>query len=159
MFIGFSTNISVLNLKFCISTALVFIMLKPLNKATNRLQRILFKLQKYNLNVKYKQRKYMFVADALSRGHLPIANTCEFIHSLEVIDLIISLPLSTEQLLQVKQASRDDTVLQQLHETSNRGWPLSKSDVAEYLHAYFDYQDELIVQTNHKSIKSKQTCI
>lgn len=54
----------------------------------------------------------MFVADTLNRGHLPIANTCDFVHSLEEIYLIISLFVSTEQLLQVKHASRDDTVLQ-----------------------------------------------
>ena len=121
-------------------------MLKPLNKAPSRFQKMLLKLQKYNLSVNYKQGRYKFVADALSHAHLPTANTCEFVHSLEEIDHTISLSLSTDQLLQVKHASRDDPVLQQLHETIKKGWPMSKSDVAECLHVSFHYQDKLIVQ-------------
>ena len=41
------------------------IMLKPLNSAPKRLQRMLLRLQKYNLQVKYK-RGEMFLADTLS---------------------------------------------------------------------------------------------
>ena len=64
------------------------ISLKPLNKAPSRLQRMLLKLQTYNLDVKYKQGKHMFVADTLSRAHLPTANTGEFVHSLEDFTII-----------------------------------------------------------------------
>ena len=125
---------------------LVSIMLKPLNKAPSRLQRMLLKLQRYNLVVKYKVGKQMFVADTLSRAHLPTANTSEFVHSLEEIDHTISLSLSADQLQQVKHVSTDDPVLQQLRETIGSGWPQSKSDVPECLHAYYDFRDELVVQ-------------
>ena len=103
---------------------LVPIMLKPLNKAPSRLQRMLLKSQKYNLNVNYKQGKYMFVVHAFVYAHLPTVNTCEFVYSLS---------LSTDQLLQVKYASRNDQALQQLHEIHKKRWLLSKSDVAECL--------------------------
>ncbi len=39
------------------------IVLKPLNKAPNRLQRMLLRLQNFNLNVKYKKGQDMFLAD------------------------------------------------------------------------------------------------
>ena len=37
-------------------------------------------------------------------------------------------------------------MLQVLRETICRGWPESKSDVPEIIHAYYDYRDELTVQ-------------
>ena len=88
----------------------------------------------------------MFVADTLSHAHLPTTNTCGFVHSLEEIDHTISLSLSTDQLLQVKHASQNDPVIQQLRETIKQGWPQCKSDVAECLHPYFDFRNELIAQ-------------
>ena len=45
---------------------LVLIMQKPLIKAPSRLQRMLLKIQRYNVKLKYKQGKHMYVADTLS---------------------------------------------------------------------------------------------
>ena len=44
------------------------IVLKPVNSAPQRLQRMLLRLQKYNLVLKYKKGRDMFLADTLSRG-------------------------------------------------------------------------------------------
>ena len=95
------------------------------------------------MNIKRKTHVY---SATLSCAHLPTVNTCKFVYSLEETDHAISLSLSTDQLLQLKHASKNGQVLQQLCETIKREWPLSKSDIAECLHAYFDSQDELIVQ-------------
>ena len=46
------------------------IMQKPLCQVSPRLQRMLLKLQKYNLTVKYTRGKDMHIADALSRAYL-----------------------------------------------------------------------------------------
>ena len=102
---------------------LVSIVHKPLNKAPSRLQRILLKLQQYNLKIKYKEGKYMFVADTLSRAYLPTTGNNEFVHSLEEVDHTVLLSLSTDRLEQVRHTSKDDPVLQQLHETIQQGWP------------------------------------
>ena len=48
------------------------IMNKPLSQVSPRLQRMLLKLQRYNLAVKYTRGKEMHIADALSRAHLNI---------------------------------------------------------------------------------------
>ena len=45
---------------------------KPLNNAPSRLQRMLLRLQKYNLKVKYKKGKEMFLADTSSN---PVMST------------------------------------------------------------------------------------
>ena len=122
------------------------IMLKPLNSAPKRLQRMLLRLQKYNLKVKYKRGDQMFLADTLSRAHLPEVSACEFAQSLQDVDHTTSLALSDDRLQQFKHASADDPVLQVLRETIRRGWPQSKSDVPESIHAYFDFRDELTIQ-------------
>ena len=57
---------------------LVSIMRKPLNSAPGRLQRMLLRLQKYNLNLKHKRGQMMFLADTLSRAYLHDINACEF---------------------------------------------------------------------------------
>ena len=47
---------------------------KALNAASQRLQRMLLRLQRYSLNVYYKKGKEMFLVDTLSRPLTPEAN-------------------------------------------------------------------------------------
>ena len=118
---------------------LVSIVEKPLHKAPSRLQRMLLKLQRYNLRIKYKAGKYMFMADTLSRAYLPTTSNNKFIHSLEEVDHTASLSQSADRLEQVRHTARDDPVFQQLREVIRRGWPQSKSSLVECLHSYYDY--------------------
>ena len=125
---------------------LVSIVTKHLNSAPSRLQRMLLRLQKYNLNVKYKKGKEIFLADTLSRAHPPEVHACEFAKQLETIDHAESLTMPGKQLHRFKQFSHEDTVLKPLRETILRGWPNSKSGVPESIHAYYDIRDELTIQ-------------
>jgi len=72
------------------------IMLKPLHKVSPRLQRMLLKLQKYDLQLHYTKGRELYVADTLSRAYLNVPSTdtdeddLEFaVHSL-VRDLRVS---------------------------------------------------------------------
>ena len=56
------------------------IVLKPLNSAPQRLQRMLLRLQRYSLQIKCKNGKEMFLANTLSKAYLLEVSTCEFIH-------------------------------------------------------------------------------
>lgn len=94
---------------------------KPLNSAPKRLQRMLLRLQKYSLRVTYKKGKDMFLADTLSRALLPEVNACEFTQELENVDHKASLPVSDARWQQIKHASADDPVLQQLRTIIRRG--------------------------------------
>ena len=47
------------------------IMKKPLNKAPPRLQRLMLRLQPYDLSMKSVPGKFMYVADTLSPAYLP----------------------------------------------------------------------------------------
>ena len=125
---------------------LVSIVLKPLNSAPSRLQRMLLKLQKFNLKVTYKNGKSMYLADTLSRAYLPEVHTCAFAEELEEIDHTMALAITGDCLQQFKHVSTDDPVMQALRETILQGWPESKSDVPECVHPYFDFRDELTIQ-------------
>jgi len=72
---------------------------------------MLLKLQRYNVKLKHKQGKHMYVVDTLSRAYLPNTDTSEFVHSLESTDHTISISLNAERLQQLTHASRDDPVL------------------------------------------------
>ena len=121
---------------------LVTIVQKPLNSALNRLQRMLLRLQKYNLHLKYKRGKLMFLADTLSRAHPNEVSVCEFSQQLEEIDHTMALAMPEERLQQLAHSSTHDPVLQVLRETITRGWPATKSEVSDSIRAYYDYRDQ-----------------
>ena len=65
---------------------LEMILLKPLDIAPKRLQRMLLQLQKCNVKVKYQKRKHMYLANTFSRAHWSEIHTCEFSQHLEAVD-------------------------------------------------------------------------
>ena len=56
----------------------------------------------------------MFLAEPLSRAFLPEVNTCDLTKELEEVDHRASLPVSQERWQQIRHASANDPVLQQL---------------------------------------------
>ena len=77
---------------------LVLIVLKPLNCAPTRLQRMLLKLQKFNLKVTYKNGKSMHQAGTFSRAYLPEVHTCAFTKELKEIDHTLALAITEDRL-------------------------------------------------------------
>ena len=119
---------------------------KSLNSAPQRLQRMLLRLQRYNLEIRYKKGKEMFLADTLSRAVPPNEEVSEFIHELEEIDHKALLPVSDARWHQIEKASADDPVLQELRSTIQRGWPVNRAETSQCLRPYFDIRDELTAQ-------------
>ena len=68
---------------------------KPLHNAPSRLQWMLLQLQKFNIKVRYKRSKIMFLADTRTRAHLAEVHVCS---ELENIDHTASLAMPTRQL-------------------------------------------------------------
>ena len=124
------------------------IVLKPLSSAPKRLQRMLLRLQKYTLDVKFKKGEHMYLADTLSRAYIPEVKVRDFVHELEVLDHRESLPVSQERWQQLNHASENDYVCQQLRATIQNGWPDTKAEVPECVLPYYDSRDELTVQGN-----------
>ena len=85
---------------------LVSISQKPIHTAPKRLQRMLLRLQRYDLHITYKKGLEMFLAVALSRAYpknsVPLtAPQSEFCHAMEELELAEHLPISSIHLKQI----------------------------------------------------------
>ena len=121
---------------------------KPLNSTPKRLQRMMLRLQKYQLTVKYHRGETLNLADTLSRAFLPEVNTTDFTEELASIDHRATLPVSEARWMQVNKESADDAVMSELRTVILNGWPETRAEVPESLKPYFDVRDELTVQGN-----------
>ena len=88
----------------------------------------------------------MPLADTLSQVHPVRMEQCELALVFEEVDHKDSLPVSTNHWQQIRHAAQENSTLRQLCEVIHHGWPDSKSDLPECVHAYFDCCDELMVQ-------------
>ncbi|KAK3732551.1 hypothetical protein QZH41_017842, partial [Actinostola sp. cb2023] len=80
---------------------LVSIITKSLDKAPARLQRMLLRLQRYNIDLQYKPGKELYTADTLSRAHLPTTGD-------EDEDLVLTDPRRTSRYIErSKQRARE----------------------------------------------------
>ena len=87
---------------------------KPLNSTPKRLQRMMLRLQKYQLTVKYHRGETLKLADMLSRAFLPEVNTTDFTEELASIDHRATLTVSEARWMQVNKESADDAVMSEL---------------------------------------------
>ncbi|KAL1460486.1 hypothetical protein WDU94_012466 [Cyamophila willieti] len=96
---------------------------KPLSQVPARIQRMMLKIQAYDLDVKYVPGKYLYLADMLSRAPLPLEETS--VENDEIIDIdndvICQVDLvhknvcfSSEKLAKLKEETDKDTCLSKL---------------------------------------------
>lgn len=117
------------------------IFVKPLYKAPQRLQNLLLSLQKYDIEVKYKPGKTMFLADALSRNYLD--ETREELAPNLLINQISYLPVSPEKYRDIQQATSNDEELVTLQDIVQSGWPDTKEHIPACIRTYWPYRDEI----------------
>ena len=141
---------------------LVPIFQKSIHSAPKRLQRMLLRLQRYNLNVTYLPCSQMYIADMLSRGYLQVDRTqCkrtpeyqifqlkqeqQLFEEIASINQVDYMRLSEGTHQQIKQCTLADPTLQTLMNTVTTGWPVSKEDVPPCIREYWNYKEELTVQ-------------
>ena len=88
----------------------------------------------------------MYVADALSRAFLPEGpvhdemndDVTKMIHS-----LVENLPMTAEKLLEMKSATAEDEVLQQLIRFLTDGWPSTRTNIPSAVSHYRKFRDEI----------------
>ena len=89
---------------------LVSIYKKPLASAPKRLQRLLLRLQQYDVDLKYKPGSEMYLADPLSRASLKNITQSKAEEETESIHATDFLPISELQLKEIQaETARDDT--------------------------------------------------
>ena len=119
---------------------------KSLLSAPKRLQRMLLRLQKFDLQVSYKKGTEMYLADTLSRAYRVRRNTKQVgaedvlnienmrgntERELESINMIQYLPVSEATPTAIREATEADATLRQLKTIIRQGWPATKEEVSE----------------------------
>ena len=121
---------------------------KSVLAAPCRLQRMLLRLQRFNLDVTHKPGSQMYIAEHLSRAYLTSQGKEDkefqvFAMEVETLKPLESLPVSSERLALLQKATEQDTVLQTLKTTVLVGWPEQKSQVPIPIRDYWNYRDEI----------------
>ncbi len=110
---------------------------KPLNAAPMRLQRMLLKLQWYDVIVKYQKGETMYISDTLSRAYLLNSGMEDL--DLKNVSMLDFLSI-TEDLYKTLQ-SQTEKELYQLKEVIQHGWPTLRSDVPIFIRKYWDARE------------------
>nr|XP_054606603.1 uncharacterized protein K02A2.6-like [Nothobranchius furzeri] len=127
---------------------LVSIMSKPLNDCPVRIQRMLIRLQKYDVHMIYTKGKYMYTADTLSRA-VDKEEHEDLEKSLDIqayVDMVMtSLPVSADRSEQIKIETNADEVMNELKSTIMKGWPENKKECSAKIQDYWNCRGELTV--------------
>ena len=119
---------------------------KPLSDCPLRIQRLMIRVQKYDLRVSYTPGKYMYTADTLSRAVDPQAERNQKTEEdikVYVDTIIETLPVTTDRMKQFVEETKKDTVLQQLSEVIKAGWPKTQHDCPITVRPYWHARSEL----------------
>ena len=101
---------------------LEIIIKKPSHLVPMRLQRMRIRLQRYNVTVQYKPGKSIPVADNLSRNGARDGSAPDDLgHDVYVDAILKQMPLSDDKLEQIRNASKDDSELQELQKHVQQG--------------------------------------
>ena len=121
---------------------------KSILSAPCRLQRMLLRLQRFNLDVNYKPGTQMFIADHLSRASLKATDNTQdnfqvFVLELESLNPSDSIKVTPERLTQLQKATAQDLALETLKTTVVTGWPEKKEQVPIQVRDFWNYREEI----------------
>ena len=134
---------------------LISITKKPLSAAPARLQRMLMRLQSHDIHLVYRKGKDLVLADALSRAYLQTEQQeNEEVTDYEVLSL---LPITSNKLDELKQATAADNSLQRVYRATQSGWPTQSKHIHPELKPYFPFRDEMtsedgVILKGHKIV-------
>ena len=121
------------------------ILRKPLACAPRRLQGMIMRLQKYDLEVRYEKGTEIHIADFLSRAYLPSMEHptgADF----EYVNMASFLPISDQRLQEIRDETERDETLQILKSVILQGWPAERNAAPAQVAPYYSIRDELSVQ-------------
>lgn len=115
------------------------ILRKPLSKAPRRLQDIMMKLLRYDIEFRFLKGEKLVIADTLSRAYVadPAKDRSRV--------MCVNEDLSDSRLKEIREETLNDQALQALIENIQVGWPENKKDVEDLCKPYFDIRDTLSV--------------
>lgn len=113
---------------------------KQLSSAPPRLQRMLLRIQPYDVTIEYKPGKDLIYADYLSRISPTQGQMIELEHTIHTIQI------SEKQLEIVRDATAKDQQLSALREQVIRGWPEKATDAPKIIRNFFSMRDCISVE-------------
>lgn len=130
---------------------LIDIFKKPLYQCPLRLQRMLIRLQRYDIQLKYVPGKEMYIADALSRMDVPNNKDIMFDKTIEkdlaaqVCILNINMIEENVKLEEIAEETKTDQDFYMLKTYINQGWPKEYQEIPDTLKPFKKYSEELTV--------------
>ncbi|XP_047484153.1 uncharacterized protein K02A2.6-like [Penaeus chinensis] len=119
---------------------LEMIQLKNLTATPPRLQRMLMRLQHYDVTIRYKPGKDLLLADGLSclpstdNQHIGLDRQINFV------------TFSNEKLVSLRQETSKDVILHGLKDVIIQGWPEKMKDLPRMLQPYWSFRDEISIE-------------
>ena len=117
---------------------LASILKKPLSQAPKRLQALLMRLHRYDVDFHFLKGTDLVIADTLSRA---VVNCSEERPRIMAIDCFTNI--SDARLEEVREVTSRDSSMQTLMSLLRNGWPETKQEVPPDARPYFDYRDTL----------------
>ena len=117
---------------------------KHLSSAPPRIARMMLRIQKYDVEIKYVPGKEIPLADALSRLNPCDTDTIKGL-DVSIHELHMHLNASPTRVQHIQTETAKDPILNSLKSFISRGWPDKRSDCPSHLHGYRNYRDELTV--------------
>ena len=124
---------------------LEIIMKKPLACASALVQRMMLRLQRYELKWTWCPGNTMHVSDALSRAYIEGAADQELIDDIEVMVYSVrqNFPASDVMMDRLVIATQEDLTMQRLIQVIGHGWPEKCSSLPADLESFWNIRDEL----------------
>lgn len=121
---------------------------KSLVSAPKRLQRMLLKLQRFDIEIIYKPGPEMYMADALSRAYLPTTEKDRSFTEKEVehVNMIGLLPIASERIKEIQRQTSQDVQLQSLMKVVKLGWPDDKHMLLDDVRPFYPFREEITIQ-------------
>ena len=120
---------------------------KPLASAPLRLQRMLLRLQRYDIDLQYKPGKEMILANTLSRAH--VAEYAEEISEkdmrVQVHLVTANISVSDEQLKKIMTKSLKDESMMKVSQYIRNGWPTQIKQVDSVAKQLWPFREELTI--------------
>lgn len=115
---------------------------KPLDRAPKHIQGKLMRALAYDIEVRYLNGKEMYLADVLSRAHLPRTSYCEQ-EEFETINGLCYLIMPEGKIHEIHRYTNEDAFLQQLKCVIQEGWPADESFLPTLVTPYLSVRYEL----------------
>lgn len=122
------------------------IVMKSIHTIPARLQKMLLRLQCYDISLVYKKGKYMYLADTLSRA--PYMLISQSTTENDTFEVMLVSYISTAHLEEFRRHTAVDEVLQTLSTLIQKGWPTKESQLQPAVKVFFPYRDKLTVELN-----------